>query len=365
MMKRKASSMLLTAAFLVVLFFPHVLSPLFPAPEGESTEKRTLAEKPVFSLQEIEAYPRAFEEYYNDHLPFRNWLIRMYNNILYYGFKTSSHDNVIVGKDGWLFYKSPTDGTTMECYDGSVLFSDEELERMVVNLTDIRDRLAEQGIEFVVFIAPNKERFYSEYIPDHYGEQAEVCMLTQALDHLRTHTDIRIVYPYEELMEYKMAHPEQNMYYVTDTHWNKIGGYIGARALLAELGIDAPPLEEYSMVTDVRNEGDLQGMLNISGLSEDVSTPVISVEKKPQVLSSNYAGRVEFKMDGAADKKLLMRMDSFGAAMAPCLSQNLSHSVLMHYGQFQPEQIWEEKPDVVVIEIVERYVRWLRNRAIW
>jgi len=363
-MKRKASSVLLTAAFLIVLFSPHILWPLFSSQEGESAEKRTLAEKPVFTLQEMEAYPKAYEEFYNDHLPFRDRLIKVYNSLLYHVFRTSSHENVIIGKDGWLFYKSRTDGTTMECYDGSMLFTDEELKQMEVNLTETRDRLAEHGIEFVVFIAPNKERFYSEYMPDHYGEQAEECMLNQALSYLREHTDIRIVYPYEEMMAYKAAHPEQNLYYMTDTHWNEIGGYIGTRALLAELGIDIPPLNEYAVASENWREGDLRGMLNADGVAETVIEPVVSSAfgENPQILSNVFDGRMEYQMPGAPHKKVMMRRDSFATAMMPYLSRNLSHSVLVHYSQFQPEQILEEKPDVFVLEIVERYVRWLRNK---
>ena len=255
---------------------------------------------------------------------------------------------MIVGKDGWLFYGSPTDGTTIECYTGNVLFSDEELERMVRNLTYTRDRLAEQGIEFVVFIAPNKERAYSEYMPDYYGEQAEECMLTQALSYLREHTDIRIVYPYEELMAYKKAHPQQEVYYKTDTHWNEIGGYIGAKALLKELGIDIPPLEQYEITAVGDSIGDLAGTLNVVGFTE-------------KGFFTDIKRKAGADPRQAAEKKILMRRDSFGAAMAPYLADNLSGVELRHYTEFKPEQIWEQKPDVFVIQIVERYVRWLRN----
>jgi len=352
-MKRKASSMLLAAVFLAVLFCPHLLWRVFGETlSGENLEKRTMAEKPVFSLEEAEAYPKAYEAYYNDHLPFRDQLIKLYNSLLYYGFGTSSHENVIVGKDGWLFYGSPTDGTTIECYTGNVLFSDEELKRMEVNLTYLQDRLAEQGIELVVFIAPNKERVYSEYMPEYYGEQAEECMLNQALSYLRERTDIRIVYPYEELMAYKEAHPQQELYYKTDSHWNEIAGYIGAKALLEEIGVDVPPLEQYEMTAVGDGIGDLASMLNAIGL----------VEKGFQTEVRAKSGREE--RQSAPDKSILMKIDSFGAAMYPYLADNLSQAELVHYMRFQPEQIWEKKPDVFVIQIVERYVRWLRNKIL-
>ncbi len=363
-MKRKISMLLLTAAFLVVLFGPHILwGMLSDRLETESVEKRTLAALPDFALETLEEYPKAFEAYYNDHLPFRNLLIRLYNSLQVHLFRTSSHENVILGEDGWLFYASRTDGTTMECYDGSVLFSDEELKRIEDSLVGMQERLAEQGIEFVVFIAPNKERMYSEYLPDYLGEQAEECMLNQVLTLLKERTSIRVVYPYDDLMAYKQAYPEQNLYYKTDTHWNDMGGYIGARALLSELGIDIAPLDQLDTTAIDGDDGDLTGMLNAAGMMEKgFSKKVITnTPNHVQPVEENYNGRMEYMSEGAPQKKVFIRRDSFSTAMIPYLRENLSHSIFMHYIEYDAQQVWEEKPDVFVLEIVERYLRWLRN----
>ena len=363
-MKRKISMVLLTAAFLAVLFSPHIVWGLFSEQlEIESSEKRTLASLPDFAIETIEEYPKSFEAYYNDHLPFRNHLIRLYNSLQVHLFRTSSHENVILGEDGWLFYASRTDGTTMECYDGSMLFSDEELKRIEDSLVGMQERLAEQGIEFVLFIAPNKERMYSEYLPAYLGEQAEECMLNQVLDHLKAHTSIRVVYPYEELIAYKQAHPEQNLYYKTDTHWNDLGGYIGARALLSEIGIDIAPLDQLDTVSADGDDGDLTGMLNAAGLMEKgFSKRVITNSPNHvQALEENFDGRMEYTAEGAPQKKVFIRRDSFCTAMIPYLRENLSHSIFTHYSRYDAQQVWDEKPDVFVLEIVERYIRWLRS----
>ena len=363
-MKRKISMLLLTAAFLAVLFSPHIVWGLFSEQlEIESSEKRALASLPDFAIETIEEYPKAFEAYYNDHLPFRNRLIRLYNSLQVHLFRTSSNKDVILGEDGWLFYASRTDGTTMECYDGSVLFSDEELKRIEDSLLGMQQRLAEQGIEFVLFIAPNKERMYSEYMPSYLGEQAEDCMLNQVFALLEKHPSIRIVYPYEELMAYKQAHPEQNLYYKTDTHWNDLGGYIGARALLTELGIDAAPLDQLETVSIGDEEGDLTGMLNADGLLEKNfrKKVITNTPNHVKALAEIYDGRMEYMAEGAPQKKVFIRRDSFSTAMIPYLKEDLSHSIFMHYINYDAQQVWDEKPDVFVLEISERYLRWLRN----
>ena len=60
---------------------------------------------------------------------------------------------------------------------------------------------------------------------------------------MRENTDLRVVYPYEELIESKDK-LDNNIYYLTDTHWNFVGGYIGSVELLKELGIDMPSVDD-------------------------------------------------------------------------------------------------------------------------
>jgi len=362
-MKRKASSMLLTVAFLAVLFCPHVLwRAVSGTYEAENMEKRTFAEKPVFSIKEVEAYPKAYEAYYNDHLPFRDWLIKIYNSMMVHVFRTSSSEDVILGKDGWLFYRSKTDGTALQCYDGSLLFTDEELEHIAANLSGVQEKLAEQGTEFVVLIAPSKARIYSEYMPDYLGEPAQLCMVNQVMDYLQSHTDVRVVYPYEEMMACKKANPQQAMYYQLDTHWNEFGSYIGTKALLAELGVEILPPAQVETATDQKASGDLVSLLNVWGVEEKgITTVMSSAQREPETLCYDYYGRSEYVMEGAPEIRLFMHNDSFGAEMARHLKYNLSHTLLMHHSEYEPAQVWEEKPDVFVLEVTERYIRRLRN----
>ena len=363
-MKRKASSLLLTAAFLLVVFCPHILwRAVSGQDEGENSEKRTLAERPAFSMEAIDAYPKAFEEYYNDHLPFRDLLIKLYNSMQYHVFRTSSNDDVILGKDGWLFYSSVIDGTSMQCYDGSLLFTDEELAQIADHLTDTKKRLAEQGTEFVVFIAPSKARIYSEYMPDYLGEPAQMCMVNQVIAYLESHTDLTVVYPYEEMIAHKKAHPEQLLYYQTDTHWNDLGAYIGARALLTALGIEIPSADQLDIMVQAPGRYDLAKLLTVWGIGDRGNTVVINSypDQKLKTISNEFNGRMEFEMQDAPDLRLFMHKDSFGSGMAPHLKYHLSRALLVHNIVYDAKEVWEEKPDVFVLEVTERYIRRLRN----
>jgi len=363
-MKRKASSILLIAAFLLVLFCPHILWRSISKQSGaQNMEKRTLAQMPVFSLQEIDGYPKAVEEYYNDHLPFRDWLIKLYNSLQVHVFRTSSNENVILGKDGWLFYSSRTDGTSMECYDGSMLFTDEELAHIAANLTGAQRRLAEQGTELIVLIAPSKERIYSEYMPDHLGEPAQECMVNQVTAYLREHTDVRVVYPYEEMMAQKKADQDHLLYYRTDAHWNGRGAYIGAKALLAEMGIEIAPLDQLETVAENPFPCDLASMLNVWGMDETGFKAAAVPKTAPQLetVSNEEYGRMEYVMEDAAPISLFMYKDSFGTPMARYLKYYLSHTTFEHTYSYDPSEMLAQQPDVFVLEVTERYIRRLRN----
>lgn|GEM_PF-5871751 len=90
-------------------------------------------------------------------------------------FKCSTVHGISQGKeqDDWLFYANTSDGDPISCYQGTNLFSEEDLKNIVQNCINQRDFLEVQGKEFAIFIAPNKERVYSEYMQDKYGEPAE------------------------------------------------------------------------------------------------------------------------------------------------------------------------------------------------
>lgn len=356
--------MLLIAVFLAVLFCPHVLWKTFGKQLGEeSEENRIKAQKPAFSLEGIASYPKAYEEYYNDHLPFRNLLIKLYNSMLYHAFGTSGSKDVIIGKDNWLFYSNDIDGSPLQCYNGSLILTNEELETIADNLTKVQNTMEERGGEFVLFIAPNKGRIYSEFMPSYMGVPAEDCMVNQVISYLREYTDIRIVYPYDELMRQKEKNPDRLLYYKTDTHWNAFGGYIGARELLFELGIEYPTLDQMDTSVVYTGTGDLAQMMNLSNsFGKEYSGTIHGYHfNEASAIEDDFYGTIEYHMNQAFEKRLFVRRDSFCTAMLPYLSSSFFESRFVHHNSFSSEQMLEYQPDIFVLETVERYLPLLIN----
>lgn len=347
---------------LVVLFVLSIATPFLwnhvaaPYLDRENHENRTLAQRPVFSLATISEYPGLVQTYFDDHLPFKNELVRIYNRLEIGLFHTSTSKRVAIGKDGWLFYKDVTDGDPIGLYRGKHLLSESELEQIARSMQTTKDNLEAEGREFVIFIPPNKERVYSEYMPDYYGEPAEIYPVLQIVEYLRAHTDVKVVYPYQAIMDAKAAlGSDVDLYFKTDTHWNELGAYIGTRELLHVLGIDLPALDAPGITIEKskNNFGALSNMLNIGTFFDHGYQYDISGLDYHDVTVQSADG-FSFTSVGADERTLVMEIDSFANAMRYYIGSQFSISDLIHWRNFEYETVRTRNADIVVIETVER-----------
>lgn len=329
--------------------------------EAESHENRTAAKRPVIEwergyLEALEAYPGAYEAYYNDHLPFRSEWIRLHNQLEYRLLQSSPNQEVILGKDGWLFYDNVLDDNSIETYKGMNLFTQEELEQIKENLLTEREMLAQSGTkEFILFIAPNKERIYEEKLPDYYGEPAKEYRTKQLIGYLREHTDIRIVYPYEELKTAKLS---RQVYYRLDTHWNEVGGYVGSCALLRELGVEMTPLEALAVTKTEPTICDLADMMSMRDyLNTDADYRLDGYDiYGMQIEKHEVLGEYTYRCENGDGRKFFMLRDSFADAMDDYVASRFAKSCMVHYSGNYQEALQREQPDIFVHELVERRI---------
>ena len=361
-MKSKIARVALVSLFLAVLFVPGIVWLL--AGKHLATpnrENRKLAEWPEFRLADIEKLPGKLDTYYRDHLPFRNQLISAYAQGLKTVFDDSVVTTVLFGKNDWFFYKNINDGDPIASYRGEDMFTPQELRQIVLDLRHTRDNLAKQGIEFVLFIAPNKERVYPEFMPDRYGEPAQDYAAKQLVDFLRAHSDIRVVYAYDEIMQVKAEFPDLPLYFSNDTHWNGLGSYVGARALMRELGIDLPAVtRENVQESGPKRTGDLSILAHLDTVIDDTRDYIVDGEY-PAYTCQADEDNMEYRGKGdPAGKKLFFKSDSFTSPMFPYVLPWFSETQLYFNERYQEVQVDELQPDIFVQVCVERYVRkWL------
>jgi hypothetical protein len=366
-MKKKLGPKIILITFCVVLclswMFWFVLEKYV---DTTNYENREMAEFPSLSLKNYSAFSSDFESWFNDNIPFRNNLITLNSAIDYYIFDKSSSDSVIKGKDGWLFYNKVADGDPMSCYYGTNLFSEDDLKQIADNCIKQRDFLEQQGKEFVVMIAPNKERIYSEYMPEQYGSPAEEYRALQVYNYLKENTDIRVVYPYDELMRAKKV---GDIYFKTDTHWNEIGGYVGASVLLSELGIEMPDIlsDEITIEKTANTAGDLAKLLNLTNQlkSTDWNYSIGGYDNhQMEVIEQDFFNVYAYKAINADSRKLYMIRDSFGSNISWYVGSQFNESYMRHYQTYTYDDLSSQDPDIVVYEVVERYVNRLGEFSI-
>ena len=358
-MKNIGDKLVLTA-FLVIIC---LLWPIwfFAQKYADTTnyENRVLAEKPELTLETYEDFPDEYTSWLNDHLPFRNYLITMNSAVDYFVFNSSSNPMVIKGKGDWLFFNADDadNGNPIADYQGTNLMSDEELQKVAENCIKQRDILKSQGKDFIIFIAPNKERVYSEYMADEYGKPSPEYKALQIYNYLKENTDIKVVYPYEEIMEAKEK-AGVNIYYKKDTHWNHIGAYIGARALLDELGINIPGLDDegISIAKGDGYMGDLSKMLNlVKQLKNNDSEYAVSGYDDHNVEGIENDEEITLYRASNADKRrVYIIRDSFGIYLSPVVASQFDQTYAIYYKAYTYESLKEQNPDVVIYETVER-----------
>ena len=366
--EKKIARVMLLACFMLLCASWILWIPLQQVMDSGNHEKRELAARPTLTGENYKSFPKEYEAFVNDHMPFRNNLIQLNSMLDYFVFHKTSSDRVAVGSDNWLFYTDISDGNPIASYQGTDALGRGELLKIAQNCIAQRNFLREQGKELVIFIAPNKERVYSEYIPERYGAPAETYAAQQIYDFLSKNTDLRVVYPYAELMEAK-AKLDQNIWYKTDTHWNYLGGYVGAAALLKELGIDMPVLYggDVEIKTGEAVSGDLAGMLNLEGqlkhTDREYTVEGYALHDREE-LGWDFYGAIAYHATGADPRKLYVIRDSFSTHMAEYLGSQFNDSVLRHRASYAYADLAEQDPDVVVYETVERYVNTLATFSI-
>ena len=370
----------LSDKILIILFFCSLLLPsivyFFVSPniKKENMDNRKLADFPVFNSLTMSQFPEKFDEYYADNLPFRNQQIYLYSYILYKLTGCLKSSNVIIGRDKWLFYNNVKSGNPVADYKRINQFTLKELIKIRDNLNYLKEYCEKRNCSFILLICPSKENIYTEYMPKSIIRTNNISRTQQLIKYLRENTDIKIVYPYSELIE---AKKDNFIYYKNDTHWNLLGAYIASKLLLENFDIELPNYSSLSIKSS--NEKTSCDLANMYIVKEQFKEPYdvnitgytkLNIERKeskdiPKNLKNFPGGTFEIRdycKNTHKKEKIMMARDSFGIAMIPVISCNYENSVYVHRDRFKKERIDNEKPDVFVLEIVERYLPSLASK---
>lgn len=323
--------------------------------ESKPRANEILSPKPLLKTVEgnlNQNYLKELTDYTGDHFALRPELITMHNHILSNVFHTSLSDDVILGKQGWLFYKRTEDN-----YYGRNLISDEDINNIAHTIKMMQQYVESQNAQFLFFIAPNKNSLYGQYMPHQQklSEQSNAKKLLEALKNENVNT-----IDFFELF----GQQQQILYHKLDSHWNNKGAALASDTILKELNVFYESW--YDMEYDIQqsHKGDLYEMLYPSGKKLDEQ--IIFHKQFNFVPDNEIHAPDDIQIDTTNTQKehsLLMFRDSFGNALYPFLADNFGHSRFSRKVPYPLTMMEEVNADVVIVEIVERNIGNLAQYA--
>lgn len=365
---RRRQDLMLSIVFLVLIGLPLAIDLLGVDVATATSENRRLTPFPGLerSWSSIASFGSRLRLYFEDNFGLRAQLVRDHALLDAKVLGISPSPTVLWGQDGWLFYAD--DGGTDDII-ADAPFSHAELELWRTTLVDNRDWLRERGIEYVFALAPDKHVIYPEYLPASIHRIGERTRLDQLAAYLRAHTDLVVVDLKTALLD---AKPEVRLYDRTDTHWNQRGAYVGYRAIMNAVaarvpGVEPPwPLTDFTPRRDITAGKDLAIMLGLSDvlLEEDLTlmprrARQARVVDPPHPSPNGDEGRLATEIPGSTLPRAVIFRDSFTSRMYRYLSEHFSRTLYLWQNDVDLDHVLEEKPAVVIHEIVGRHLTTL------
>lgn len=346
-------------------------------PETPLNEKRDLSELPSLTmLKKISGwndYLQSFEDFFNDHYGLRPFLIRANSAMEIKYFHISPTANVVLGKDGWLFYDAPDEGVNLKDFYGDALFTDRELTIIKSNLGMLQKKLSKQHIDLMIIVTPNKHTIYNEYLPSSMQKQKGTETRADQISTLVREMNIHYVDTRQSLLEAKgqYAYP---LYYKTDTHWNKLGAFIGFQEIMksvSSLGYTTNNISPENTLNiepqEIACQCDLATMVSFDNYQNEieplihVDTHYISEEKSDLRYHDAYGNYLVTRLPDQRYPKVILYRDSFARSLIPYLSESFSQVSYIWSRKIDFNLIQKERPDIVMIQFAERYSDILLN----
>ncbi len=164
------------------------------------------------------------------------------------------------------------------------------------------------------------------------------------------------------------------VYYKTDTHWNRLAAFRVYQGMIKRFAKKFPNVGEPLRVDDfevsIINEGsgDLSGIMNANEFMQRTVYHFIPKSHKLSGMAKNGEkmkgenGYIYYNSDQLEEKpRMLMYRDSYTQYLHPYLSEHFSFNSYAWTREFNMERVDQDKPDIVVYEMMERFMDEMLN----
>lgn len=337
--------------FLVMLIAPNMVM-LFHLETTENNENRAFNSLPDFNLKHPKAFLTQFKNYYPENFGLKTTLV---NNYIDFKFEvlneTPLPNKVVKGLNDWYFLGNSYNNTLDNAF-GNNPFSASELKDISNRILEIKNYLAEKNIAFYVVVPPNKNSIYKAYLPFKLKQQES------KLDGLKTYLKTAIEFEIIDLTDTLLAEKDENLVYLkTDSHWNDYGAFIGYQETLKRLNQDftipTVALTDYHLEVKPVAQGDIIKMINLD-IEESALTLTKKTPTKARLKTRNVENYNVIHTDNHLN--LFMYYDSFSYIWMPYFNESFGNIHYLKTYSISKKQLEQEKPDMVIFEIVERNI---------
>jgi alginate O-acetyltransferase complex protein AlgJ len=368
---KKNADLILVGSFILALLFPAICSLCRFKKNKAINEYRMLAAFPGLGAgtDSMQIFVKQLDNYFNDHFGGRELLIACNLKIERALFPIEMRSDVLLGREGWLYYLGEG---MVDNRLGANQITRQQLKAWQILLEKRRDWLAARGIDYLFVIAPSKESIYPDYLPG-WLRQSSSTRLDQFIEYMRVHSTVEILDLRPVLREARNHDP---VYYKTDTHWNLMGGFIASEAIIAAISNDffelkPVVLENFEIKHGKKTGGDLARLAGELTLEDDnlfTIMPKMPMQKLEfhahgtNIIDRSQFGTIPVPEDISTiisnsqnTAQAIIFGDSFTTALKPFLGYDFG-KITFSGRSFDPEIINQEKPTVVINELVERYL---------
>lgn len=330
---RKFADIILILLAVLLLLIPVCFINFLPD-QVSIIENRALAE-PVSLDEGLNAFMTGLNDSMNDRIGFRDPIMQFYND-LYYKKLQGNHGQVIVGQDGWLFFKD-----SIPEYTGTN-YNEETMAYQVSIVKALDEWCRQRDIQLIFAIYPSKTAVYDNYMPD-YLQKAQYHRIDRVVEMLEQE-GILVTYPKDALVAHR---EEQELYRRSDTHWNAYGARYALDDMLEKLGLPSYdiPTEQYLL-----QSGDLQTMLGAgwSGHHSIAANVTLKEGSSFETLEGN-----NFYIHSQDTKKFVCYRDSFHLCLTDYYTYYFHGPVIWEF-TLDFDYIEQEDPDYLLIGFVDR-----------
>ena len=218
------------------------------------------------------------------------------------------------------------------------------------------------GVSYFTCVAPSKLSVYPEY---YYTDKLEGQSKFEDLKCFLATNNWELIDLKSKILQHKDS---MRLYHKTDTHWNDDGAYLGYLELMKKLKVKFPDIVPVKLSDFERAEIDSVGMdlsfmLGLNNIENRVvykkkNFQLVKLKSRYEVPSGfsheDWEYEIRYKNENGLPYKVMVIRDSFSRAWLKYLSETFEEVVLIWDWKLRKEMIENERPDILIQEIIER-----------